>query len=201
MKEIIPVVAFSSVDQALRSAEILERVGFKSIEVTFRTEGAEKFISAIKDKFDLSLGAGTVLNSVDLKKAYDAGVDFAVAPGLNPRIVNEAKSLGLDFFPGVATPSDIEAGLELGLRTFKFFPAQALGGLTYLSAIAAPYRHLGLKFMATGGITANNCSEYLACDDIYAVGGTWILSDKLLKSGDYKRIEALAVEAVSFFGK
>jgi Entner-Doudoroff aldolase len=196
MKEIIPVVSFTNLDDALRCAEIAEKAGLKTIEITFRSGQADLYMAEIAKRFNLKVGAGTVLTLDNLKKTIDSGADFAVAPGFNRNIVEAAVNFSFDFFPGICTPGEIEQGIELGVKTFKFFPAEAAGGLKFLTSIAAPYRHLGLDFMATGGINTGNASAYLECSDISAVGGTWIFSGKLQESGDYSQMKQNAVEAV-----
>ena len=123
---------------------------------------------------DMLIGAGTVLNTTDLHRAADAGARFAVAPGFNPTVVREAIKCRIDFIPGVLTPGEIEQALELGLKLLKFFPAEAAGGVTMLKALHAPYRHLGVCFMPTGGVKPANVEAYLATPGVAAVGGTWL---------------------------
>jgi 2-dehydro-3-deoxyphosphogluconate aldolase/(4S)-4-hydroxy-2-oxoglutarate aldolase len=122
-----------------------------------------------------------------------------VAPGLNPQIVKEARDLGLPFVPGVATPSDIELGLSLGCNLLKFFPAEPLGGVPMLEALSAPYRHTGVRFLPTGGVSAANLETYLKLDTVAAVGGTWLARKEDLLGGRWETIRArcpVAVEVV-----
>jgi 2-dehydro-3-deoxyphosphogluconate aldolase/(4S)-4-hydroxy-2-oxoglutarate aldolase len=122
--------------------------------------------------------------------------DFAVSPGMNPRVARAARELGLPFAPGIATPSDIEQAIEQGCRVLKFFPAEPLGGLTYLKAIAAPYAHLGLKYIPLGNMDVNKAITYLADAMVCAVGGSWIAPRDVIARRDWKLIENNAREAV-----
>ena len=172
---IVPVLVAESVDAGLRTCETLCANGLPAAEITFRTAAAEAVIRAAAKKFpDMLIGAGTILNAADLHRAADAGARFAVAPGFNPTVVREALSSGIDFIPGVLTPGEIEQALELGVRLLKFFPAEAAGGATMLKALYAPYKHLGVSFMPTGGVKPANVEAYLATPGVAAVGGTWL---------------------------
>ena len=169
------MLVLNSVDEGLRMCDALVSNGLPAVEITFRTAAAEPVIRAASQRFpEMVIGAGTVLNASDLHRAADAGARFAVAPGFNPTVVREALSSKFDFIPGVLTPGEIEQGLELGLRTFKFFPAEAAGGAAMLKALIAPYRHLGVRFMPTGGVKPANVEDYLAIPEVAAVGGTWL---------------------------
>jgi len=173
--KIIPVLVLNDVESGLKRCEMLYKNGLAAAEITFRTEAAEAVIKAVSKEFpEMWLGAGTILNVKDLHRAFDAGAKFAVAPGFNPTIVKEAFACGFDFAPGICTPSEIEQAYELGCRFFKFFPAEAAGGIKMLKAISAPYRHLGIKFMPTGGVTIDNAADWLSMDVVAAAGGTWL---------------------------
>jgi len=194
--KIIPVLVLTSEQKALKLAELLLKHGIGAAEITFRTKEAPKIIESLSRHFpELFIGAGTILNVSDLKHAFDSGARFAVAPGLNPRVVKAAIEGGHPFAPGVCTPSEIEAACELGCRFLKFFPAEAAGGLNMLKAMAAPYRHLNLKFMPTGGVTSKNAADYLACNDVAAVGGTWLGKAADLEADAWDKIENLIFEA------
>ena len=144
-------------------------------EITFRTEAAESIIRKVSAELpQMFVGAGTILNVNDLHRAFDAGAKFAVAPGFNPAVVKEAVKHNYAFAPGICTPSEIEQAYDLGCRFFKFFPAEAAGGVKMLKAITAPYKHLGVSFMPTGGVTIDNVEEYLAMPEVAAAGGTWL---------------------------
>jgi 2-dehydro-3-deoxyphosphogluconate aldolase/(4S)-4-hydroxy-2-oxoglutarate aldolase len=199
---IIPVLVLDDVDSGLRLCELLQRCGLKAAEITYRTKAAPDVIREAAKRFpDLFLGAGTVLNAEHLKQAFDLGASFAVAPGFNPAIVREAVERNFAFCPGVATPSEVEQAYSLGIRMFKFFPAEALGGVAMLKNIIAPYKHLGIKFMPTGGVTAANAPEWLAVPEIACVGGTWLGKADDLKAGNWDKIEKDARAAMDMLAK
>lgn len=140
-------------------------------------------------------GAGTVLSVEQLHAVQAAGAAFAVAPGMNPRVVAEAGQIGLSFAPGICTPSEIEQALEFGCRYLKFFPCEASGGLNYLRNIAAPYAHLGLKYIPLGGLNAKNMAEYLREPMVAALGGSWLAPRELIQAKDWSAITQRAAEA------
>lgn len=194
---IIPVLVVDDVDTGLRLCDALAAGGLKAVEITFRTSAAPDVIKAAVKKFPrLMVGAGTVLNTEQLRWAFDLGVSFAVAPGFNPNVVEAAVEAGYAFSPGVATPSEIEQAYDLGVRFMKFFPAEASGGVAMLKALAAPYRHLGLSFMPTGGVTPENAPSYLALDEVAAVGGTWLGKADDVRAGNWEKIEKDAAAAM-----
>ena len=173
--KIIPVLVLEDLESGLKRCELLCECGLPVAEITFRTAAAESVIREASRRFpEMFLGAGTVLNTADLHRAFDAGAKFAVAPGFNPTVVREALKCGYAFAPGICTPSEIEQAYELGCRFFKFFPAEAAGGIKMLKSIAAPYKHLGIKFMPTGGVTIDNAGDWLAVPEVAAAGGTWL---------------------------
>ena len=199
---IIPVLVLEDLESGLKLCELLQKCGLKAAEITYRTKAAPDVIREAKKRFpDLLLGAGTVLNKDHLNQAFDLGAAFAVAPGFNPTIVKAAAEKGYAFSPGIATPSEVEQAYELGVRLFKFFPAEALGGTSMLKNILAPYRHLGLSFMPTGGVTAQNAPEWLAIPEICAVGGTWLGRADDLKAGNWDKIEKDALAAMDMLKK
>ena len=186
---IVPVIAIDDVAAALPLADALIEGGLPIAEITFRTAAAAEVIAVLRaERPQLLVGAGTVLTADNLRAASDSGAQFAVAPGLNPDIVRLAQQLELPFAPGVATPSEVEQAMALGAKTLKFFPAGALGGVATLKAIAAPYRHTGVRFIPTGGVKADNVAEYLAMDSVVAVGGTWIATPDDLAAGRWDEI-------------
>ena len=199
---VIPVLALENVDQGLRVCEALLAGGLPAAEITFRTAAAAEVIRAVSQRFpEILVGAGTVLNVVDLGRAIDAGARFAVAPGCNPTVVKAAVDRKFAFAPGVCTPSDIERALEIGVRALKFFPAEAAGGVKMLKALAAPYAHLGVTFCPTGGVSPENMTSYLEIPQVPVVGGTWLGPKDAIAKGDWKRIAALAAEAVAIAAK
>ena len=173
--KIIPVLVLEDLESGLRRCELLCECGLPVAEITFRTKAAESIIREASRRFpEMFIGAGTILNTADLHRAFDAGAKFAVAPGFNPTVVGEAMKNGYAFAPGICTPSEIEQAYELGCRFFKFFPAEAAGGVKMLKSIAAPYKHLGIKFMPTGCVTIDNAADWLAVPEVSAAGGTWL---------------------------
>jgi len=179
----------------LKMCEVLVENGLPAAEVTFRTSAAEKIIrEAAKEFPELYLGAGTILNTGDLHRAFDAGAKFAVAPGFNPTVIKEAVENDFAFAPGVCTPSEVEQAVELGCKFLKFFPAEAAGGVKMLKSIIAPYRHLGICFMPTGGVTSANAADYLAIKEVAAVGGTWLGKAEDIKAENWDAV-AKAVKA------
>ena len=188
---VVPVIAIDSAEQALPLADALIAGGLPLAEITFRTAAAADVIRQIsKNRPDVLVGAGTVLSPATVAEARDAGAAFAVAPGLNARVVGSARAFGLPFVPDTANPSDVEIGLELDCKLLKFFPAEALGGAKLLSAIYAPYKHTGVKFMPTGGVTADNLESYLSLPAVAAVGGTWIAKPADIAAGNWDAIAA-----------
>ena len=189
--KIVPVLVLEDVKSGLKMCEILAENGLPAAEITFRTAAAAEIIrEAAKNFPQLYLGAGTILNLRDLDRAFNAGAKFAVAPGFNPTVVKAAVSAGRAFAPGVCTPSEVEQAMELGCRLLKFFPAEAAGGVKMLKSIIAPYRHLGIRFMPTGGVTTANAADYLALKEVAAVGGTWLGKSDEIKAGNWSGIAA-----------
>lgn len=194
---IVPLIALDTVEDGLKVGEILAAGGLKVLEVTFRTEAAEATIRETAKAFpEMLIGAGTVLNPEDAERALDAGAKFAVSPGFNPKVVKHAQKIGLPFFPGICNPTDVEAALELGLKTLKFFPAAAAGGSKMLKAMAAPYKHLGISYIPTGGISTANMKEYLAIPEVLAIGGTWIAKKEMIVGKQWQKIADNVKEAI-----
>ena len=195
---VVPVIAIDSVDQALPLADALIAGGLPVIEVTFRTKAAADVIRLLsRERPALLVGAGTVLDAATVEAALAAGAKFALAPGCHPATVARAQALGLPFVPGVQTPSEVELALSLGCRVLKFFPAEAAGGVKMLEAIHAPYKHTGVRFVPTGGVSPANLAAYLDCDAVAAVGGTWLAKPADLQSGLFTEIAVRTREAVA----
>jgi 2-dehydro-3-deoxyphosphogluconate aldolase/(4S)-4-hydroxy-2-oxoglutarate aldolase len=187
---VVPVAALDDGDQAEQTARALLRGGVGCIEVTFRTAAAAAAIGRARAVDGMLVGAGTVLSADQARAAAEAGAQFAVAPGTNPEVVAACRDLGLPFFPGVATPSEIEAARALGRRTLKLFPAAQVGGPAFLRAVAAVYPDV--RFMPTGGIDAAGAGDYLALPCVVAVGGSWLVKPDLVRAGRYDEVERLA---------
>ena len=191
---IIPVVVLNDAKDALPLGECLMKGGLPTAEVTFRTAAAEESIRRMAKAFpDMILGAGTVLSCEQADRAIDAGAKFIVSPGFNPRVTEHVLKKGVPMTPGICTPTEIEAALQFDLDVLKFFPAEPSGGLKMIKALAAPY--VGLSFMPTGGINAENVRDYLKYDRIVACGGSWMVSGKLVKEGNFAEIGRLVREA------
>ncbi len=193
---IVPVVVLDDAKDAEPLAEALIAGGLPCAEVTFRTAAAEESIRIMAEKFpEMLIGAGTVLTTEQVDRAVAAGAKFIVSPGLNPKIVAYCVDKGIPITPGTSNASDIEAALEFGLDVVKFFPAEPAGGLKMIKALAAPY--VGVKFMPTGGINAENVKAYLAYDRILACGGSWMVKGELVKNGEFDKIREMTAEAVN----
>ncbi len=192
---IVPVVVLEDAKDAVPLAKALCEGGLPCAEVTFRTAAAEEAIRTMVQEFpEMLVCAGTVLTTDQVDRAVAAGAKFIVSPGLNPRIVKYCVDKGILIVPGCSNPSDVEQALENGLDVVKFFPAEQAGGLPMIKAMAAPY--VGVRFMPTGGINAQNVKEYLAYDRILACGGSWMVKGDLIKAGEFEKITALVKEAV-----
>jgi len=186
------------VEHAVPAAEALLAGGIGAIELTLRTEAGLRAVEAIcRHVPKMLVGVGTILTPEQAVGVKEAGAAFGVAPGMNPRVVRAAWAAGLPFAPGIATPSDLEAAIELGCRFVKFFPAEAAGGLAYLRSMAAPYQHLGIKYFPLGGLNAGNMLAYLREPNVAAIGGSWIVKPDLMVQADWAGITARAAEVMT----
>ncbi|MCR5742551.1 MAG: bifunctional 4-hydroxy-2-oxoglutarate aldolase/2-dehydro-3-deoxy-phosphogluconate aldolase [Lachnospiraceae bacterium] len=193
---IIPVVVLDDAKDAEPLGKALMEGGLPCAEVTFRTAAAEESIRIMAEKFpDMLVGAGTVLTIEQVDRAVNAGAKFIVSPGINPKVVEYCVKKGIPVTPGTCNPTNVETALEFGLDVVKFFPAEPAGGLKYIKAIAAPY--VGMKFMPTGGINAENVKDYLKYDRILACGGSWMVKGDLIKAGNFEKIKELTAEAAA----
>jgi 2-dehydro-3-deoxyphosphogluconate aldolase/(4S)-4-hydroxy-2-oxoglutarate aldolase len=192
---LVPVIVLEDPGAAAPLAEALVAGGLGCAEVTFRTAAAARALRVMAADPRLVVGAGTVVTPDQVDAAVAAGARFVVSPGFNAEVVARCAGAGVPVFPGVATASDIMAALAAGLSTLKFFPAEPLGGLPMLSALAAPFP--SVRFIPTGGITAATLPDYLAHPAVAAVGGSWMVAPKLIAAGDWARITRLTAEAVS----
>lgn len=171
--EVVAVLVIQSLEGLEDKIKGLIAKNYKVIEVTLRTECALDAIKFIKNMFpELKVGAGTVLTKEQLNTCIENKADFGVAPGLNKEIVKLAQEQSFDFIPGIATPSDIELALSMGLNLVKVFPAKVLGGVNFIKAISSPY-HM-MKFMPTGGVSESDYQDYLSLPTVLCVGGTWM---------------------------
>ncbi|MUL16620.1 bifunctional 4-hydroxy-2-oxoglutarate aldolase/2-dehydro-3-deoxy-phosphogluconate aldolase [Aliivibrio fischeri] len=169
----VAVLTINSLDDLEDRIKKLIKSGYDVLEVTLRTSFAIDAIKIIKTAFpEVKVGAGTVLTIEQLDECVNAGADFGVAPGLNKELILKAKTYNFDFIPGVATPTEIEAAIQLGINLVKIFPAKTLGGIDYIRAISGPYHEM--KYMPTGGVTEDNHKEYLDLKNVFCVGGSWM---------------------------
>ena len=196
-RKLVAVCTVADAKDAVPMAEALMRGGITAIELTLRTAAGLDAIKAIRKALpEIYVGAGTVLTPDQVVQAKDAGACFAVAPGTNVKVIQKANEIGIPFGPGIFTPSDIEAALENGCRMLKYFPAASCG-IKHLKAIAAPYKHLGIKFIPLGGVNISNLAEMLSYPLIAAVGGSWLAKSEQIAQGKFDEIEAQAREAAA----
>lgn len=194
--KIVPVVKLDRVEDTLPLCEALCSGGLPVAEITFRTEAAEEAIRRACAKFpQMMVGAGTIVNTDQAARAVDAGAQFLVSPGFSREVTEFALDHDIMIFPGTCTPSEIMMAMDYKLPVVKFFPAKQYGGLATIKALAAPFP--SMRFMPTGGISADNIQEYLAFSKIIACGGSWMVKDTLVDSGKFQEIERLTAEAVS----
>ena len=192
---IVPVIKIDDAKDAAPLAKALMDGGLPCAEVTFRTAAAKEAIAIIAREYpDMIVGAGTVLTKAQVDDAIEAGAKFIVSPGFNPEIVKYCQEKGCPIVPGINNPTGIEAALELGLKTVKFFPAEQSGGLEMIKAMSAPYG--GVKFMPTGGVNPKNVNDYLAFNKIVCCGGSWMVKPDMIAAGDFDGIAKLVREAV-----
>lgn len=194
-RKLVAVCTIENLKDAVPTAEALSKGGITAIELTLRTAAGLDAIKAIRKALpDVFVGAGTVLTPGQAVQAKEAGALFGVAPGTNARVIQKANEIGLPFGPGIFTPSDIEVSLENGCKMLKYFPAASCG-IKHLKTIAAPYKHLGIKFLPLGGVNAANLAEMLSDPLIAAVGGSWLAKPELISAGKFDEIFALAKQA------
>ncbi len=195
LARIVPVVVLQDAADAKPLAKALCDGGLPCAKITFRTEAAAEAIKIMTQEFpQMLVGAGTVLTPAHADQAIKAGAKFIVSPGLNPTMVKHCIKKKYPVFPGVNNPTGIETALSMGLTMLKFFPAEASGGLAMIKALSAPYPQI--RFMPTGGINLENVHTYLACDRVFACGGSWMVKEDLIKTGNFEEIQRLAEEAV-----
>ncbi|MEI7775472.1 MAG: bifunctional 4-hydroxy-2-oxoglutarate aldolase/2-dehydro-3-deoxy-phosphogluconate aldolase [Verrucomicrobiota bacterium] len=199
---VVAVLVIDAVEDAVPTARALLEGGIKSIELTLRTpvamEGLRRILAEVPE---VTVGMGTVLTPAQVHEVRSAGAAFGVSPGMNPRVVAEARHIGLPFAPGVCTPSDIELALEQECRILKFFPAQASGGLAYLRSVAAPFLHLGVKFIPLGGIDIEEAGAFLREPCVQALGGSWLAPRAWISRKDWAGITANAKAATALVAR
>ena len=192
---LVPVIKISDANDAIPLCGALTEGGLKIAEITFRTDQAEESIRRVSREMpDILLGAGTVLNVEQVKRAMDAGASFIVEPGLNRSVVEYCVARRIPVLPGICTPTELMYAIELGLKVVKFFPAEQAGGLPMIKALSAPFGDM--LFMPTGGIGPANVLNYLAFSKVIACGGSWMAKDELIKAGKFDEIRVLVRKAV-----
>ncbi|PSW22040.1 2-dehydro-3-deoxyphosphogluconate aldolase [Photobacterium sanctipauli] len=192
--KVIPVIAIDRAQDIIPLGKALAENGLPAAEITFRSDAAAEAIRLLREaQPDMLIGAGTVLNKEQAIAAKEAGATFVVSPGFNPNTVKACQELGIDIVPGVNNPSAVEAAIEMGITTLKFFPAEASGGINMVKSLLGPYTQI--QFMPTGGVNTKNVKDYLAIDRVFACGGTWMVDKKLINEGRWDEIGRLAKEA------
>ncbi|KND41711.1 MULTISPECIES: bifunctional 4-hydroxy-2-oxoglutarate aldolase/2-dehydro-3-deoxy-phosphogluconate aldolase [Streptomyces] len=191
---LLPVLTVPSVASAGPLAEALAEGGALCAEVTFRTPDAEQVVKAMAAHGGLTVGAGTILTPEQAERAVAAGARFLVSPGLDDEVLATCRELGVPVVPGIATATELMRALRTGVDTVKLFPAEAIGGLRTLRALAAPFP--GVRFVPTGGIGPDLLADYLADPGVLAVGGSWMATPAHLDRGDYTEISRLTADAV-----
>ena len=201
-RPIIPVIVIEDAKDAEPLAEALLNGGMDVIEVTCRTSAAAEAIARITKSFpEMLVGAGTVVTPDQAKMCIDQGVKFGLAPGLNHDTIHYFKANRTLFIPGVMTPSDIERGLSLGLKMFKFFPAGAAGGVNMLKNLSAPYAFSGIKFCPTGGVNIDNMNDWLSMDCVSAIGGSWLATKQQIADKQWAQITQQVKDAFSKYSE
>ena len=196
--EVIPVIVIDRIEDAVPMGRALVEGGLRVLEVTLRTDCAIEAIARLKKELpQASIAAGTVLTPAQYRQVEQAGADFVVTPGATEALYRYGVESPVPMLPGVATISELMTGWQYGYRRFKFFPAEASGGVKALKAFAGPIGEA--RFCPTGGINLGNASEYLALPNVMCVGGSWLTPKSLVDAGDWDAIRALAKEAADRF--
>jgi len=197
---VLPVISLENAQDAVGLGNALLEGGLPFAEITFRTDAAEDAIETLVKRVPrICVGAGSVLSVIQAERAAAVGAQFIVSPGFEPAIVDWCLEKNITCFPGVATPTEIMMGLKKNLEILKFFPAGDFGGLKTMKSIAAPFP--GVRFIPTGGVSASNLEEYLRSPVVYAVGGSWLVSKKLINEKKFDQITILTREAMVIVDK
>ncbi|MFB9886976.1 bifunctional 4-hydroxy-2-oxoglutarate aldolase/2-dehydro-3-deoxy-phosphogluconate aldolase [Balneatrix alpica] len=197
---IIPVITVDQAEDILPLARALQAGGVSVLEITLRSAAALDAIRLAKQELEgIHIGAGTVVNTAQLDEVLAAGAEFIVTPGLSHELLRAAKERNIPFLPGVATVSEIIMGLDAGFDRFKFFPAEAAGGLPFVKSLQGPFSQV--RFCPTGGIGLHNFQDYLKQANVMAVGGSWIVPNDAVKNHDWQRITTLTQETVALLGR
>ncbi|MEM9501250.1 MAG: bifunctional 4-hydroxy-2-oxoglutarate aldolase/2-dehydro-3-deoxy-phosphogluconate aldolase [Pseudomonadota bacterium] len=193
---VVPLVNDGDPERALATAEALRQGGLSVIEVVLRSEGALDGMTAMVERGEgLIVGAGTVLTVDQARKVRDAGAQFVVSPGLVDEIAEFCLSEDIPFFPGTMTAGEVQRAYAVGLRAVKFFPASLAGGVPMLKAFGSVFREM--RFMPTGGVSADNLPDFLELDQVLACGGSWLTPKDAVAAGEFGEVTRLAEEAVA----
>ncbi len=193
---VVPVIVIKKIEHAVPLAKALLKGGVKVLEVTLRSDVAVESIRRISQEVpEAIIGAGTVASPEDLAAVTEAGAVFAISPGMTPRLLTAANQGTIALIPGISSASELMMGMELGYSEFKFFPAEAAGGIPMLKSLGGPFPHI--TFCPTGGISLKNYNDYLALDNVACVGGSWIVPTDSVEKEDWQAITTLAREAVA----
>ena len=191
---VVPVVVLDKVEDAIPTAKAMAAGGVDTMEITFRTACAPDAIRAVAEACpDVLVGAGTIVNLDQCKKAIEMGAKFIVSPGFSDEIVGYCVANGIPVAPGCVTPTEIMGALKHGLKMVKFFPANVYGGLNALKNLAGPF--VGLKFLPTGGVNNGNIKEFIDTPFIHAVGGSWVCPKADIAAGNWEKITQLCIDA------
>ncbi|HPY95336.1 MAG TPA: bifunctional 4-hydroxy-2-oxoglutarate aldolase/2-dehydro-3-deoxy-phosphogluconate aldolase, partial [Clostridia bacterium] len=193
---LVPVIKVERAEDAAPLCEALLRGGLPVAEITLRTPAALEAIKLVRERLpEILLGAGTVLSIEQADAAWQAGAGYLVTPGMNPALLRHALERGYPILPGCSGPTDLETALSMGVKTVKFFPAEALGGAGMIKALLGPYHEM--RFVPTGGINPKNLMDYLGLPQVLACGGSWMVPEEAIRQGDWDRIEILTRDAVN----
>jgi 2-dehydro-3-deoxyphosphogluconate aldolase/(4S)-4-hydroxy-2-oxoglutarate aldolase len=193
--KVVPVVVIDDSDSAEPLMRALAEGGLACAEVAFRTTAAARTLEVMAQESEFLVGAGTIIGSEQLHQAIDGGAQFIVTPGFSTEVVTLARDQSVPVIPGVATATEIQMAIDAGLDTVKFFPAELLGGLSMIKALSAAFS--AVRFLPTGGITAELLPQYLASRSVHAVGCSWMVPRGMIAAKDWSGIKRLVREAMS----
>jgi 2-dehydro-3-deoxyphosphogluconate aldolase / (4S)-4-hydroxy-2-oxoglutarate aldolase len=194
---LVPVIELDSAAAACSLAEALLQGGLPVMELTFRTGAAAESIAAVRKRFpEMLVGAGTIVLPDQLRQALDAGAQFLVSPGFDPPLAQAVLKTGILYLPGVATASELQSALALGINTCKFFPAEQIGGARFLRVLADTFRAFSPRFVPTGGINLNNVETWLAEPSVIAAGGSWLAAKEWIRDRDWFAIQESVASSV-----
>jgi len=193
---VVPVMVIKETAHAVPLAKALVAGGVKVLEITLRSDAALESIRLISEQVpDAIVGAGTVSSEEDLENITKAGAVFAISPGLTPNLLKAAGKSKIPLIPGISSASELMYGMEAGLSEFKFFPAEAAGGIKMIQSLGGPFPHI--TFCPTGGINTGNYKDYLALKNVACVGGSWLAPKDAVSNGDWNIITTICKKALS----